>query len=96
MDELIGSLLTFKMAINDKLKKINKGVTFKVNIENDYERVEEDTYDNIYEFIALLAKGFGKVMRRLDRRSRNNVTTSVRDNLPPNFKGLCPQHKGGE
>lgn len=32
-------------------------------------------------------------MRRLDRQSRNNFITYVKDNLPPNFKGLSPKHK---
>ena len=67
MDELIGSLLTFEMTINDKLEKRNKGVAFKVDIENDDEHVKEDTNDNLYESIAPLAKKISKVMRRLDR-----------------------------
>lgn len=33
--ELIGSLLTFEMEINDKLEKRNKSVVFKANIEDD-------------------------------------------------------------
>lgn len=32
IDELIGSLLTFEMAIVDKYKKKGKGVAFKANI----------------------------------------------------------------
>lgn len=31
VDELIGSLLTLEMAIDDKSKKKSKGVTFRVN-----------------------------------------------------------------
>lgn len=32
-------------------------------------------------------------MRILDRLSRNNFISNVKDNLPPNFKGLSPKHK---
>lgn len=40
VDELICSLLTFEMAIKDKSEKRNKGVSFKVDVENDVEQVE--------------------------------------------------------
>lgn len=43
MDELIGSLFTIEMAINEKSKKTNNGVSFKADIENDEEQVKEDT-----------------------------------------------------
>lgn len=33
-------------------------------------------------------------MRRLDIRSRNNVTNDVKDNMPHNSKGFGPRHKG--
>lgn len=33
MDELIGSLLIFEIAINDRSQKKNKGFTFKVDVE---------------------------------------------------------------
>lgn len=58
------------------------------------EKVEKDTDDNLTEYIVLLEKNIGKVMRRLDKRSRNNVTINVKDNLPPNVKGFNPQCKG--
>lgn len=35
VDELIGSFLAFKMAINEKNEKKRKGVSFKVDIEDD-------------------------------------------------------------
>lgn len=42
------------MSINEKLEKINKGVSFKAGIENDEEHVEEDTDDNLSDSISLL------------------------------------------
>lgn len=62
MDELICSLLTFEMSINDKYEKRNKGIAFKSHIENDEDRSEEDTNDYLSNSIALLAKKFRKVM----------------------------------
>lgn len=94
MGERTGSLLTFEMDINGKSEKITKSVSFKADIKNDDEEVEEDTNDNLFEYIKLLAKRFGKVMRILDRRSRNNFTTNVKYNLPPNSKGFSPPTQG--
>lgn len=37
VDELICSLLTFEIVINDKSEKKNKGVAFKVDMEDDKE-----------------------------------------------------------
>ncbi|XP_050909633.1 eukaryotic translation initiation factor 4 gamma-like [Lathyrus oleraceus] len=70
VDELIGSLLTFEMDINDKIEIRNKGVAFKADVENYDEWEEEDTNDNLSKSIALLEKRFGKVMRRLVKLKR--------------------------
>ena len=62
VDELIGSLLTFKMEINNKSKKRNQSVAFKADIEDVDEHVEEDIDDNLTESVILIAKRFGNVM----------------------------------
>lgn len=77
VDEIIGSLLTFEMAINDKLENKFKGVSFKADVESDKKPVEEDTKDNLSNFIALLAKRFIKVMRRPDKRLKTNFLITL-------------------
>lgn len=65
-------------------------MALKVDVEDDEEYVEEDVNDKLIEYIALLAKIFGQVMIRFDRRSKNNVITNVKGNLPLNTKGFNP------
>lgn len=89
MNELIGSLLTFEMATNKNSKK--KSVALKANIEYANDKVEEDTHDSLIKSITLLSKRFGKSMRRLNWKSRNNVTTNIKDNIPLNPKGFNSQ-----
>lgn len=55
-DELIVSLFTFEMEINDKSEKTNKSVAIKADVEDDEELVEEDIDDNLTESIVLIAK----------------------------------------
>lgn len=81
---------SFEIEINDKYEKKNKNVAFKDDVEEDEDHVEGDTNDNLIESIALIEKVFGKIMRRLDKRSMNNVTNNVRDNLSQNSKGFNP------
>lgn len=86
VDELIDSILTFEMKINEKHEKNNKSVSFKFDVEEDENHVEEDIDDNLTKSITLLAKIFGKVLSRLDKRSRNNVMNNVKYILPQNSK----------
>lgn len=95
-DEIIGFLLTFEMATNDKYEKRNKSVASKADVEDDEEQVEEDIDVNLIKCISLLEKIFGKVMRILGRISRNNDTNSVKDNLPHNAKCFNSRRKGKE
>lgn len=90
VDKLIGSRITYEIAINEILDKRNKGVVFKVHVENNEEQVEKDTIDNLSNSIALIAKIFGNIMRRLDKRSKNNVKKNVKDKLPDNSRSFTP------
>lgn len=47
VDELIGFLPALEIAANDKHEKKNKNVTFKADVEDDEEQVEEDSDDNL-------------------------------------------------
>lgn len=64
-----------------KTEKKSKGVAFKADVEDDKEQDIKDIDDNMFKFISLLAKTFGKRMRRLNRRYRNNVMTNVKDKV---------------
>lgn len=89
VDDLIGSLLTFEMPINDKFEeKKSKFVVFKVDTEDCDDQVERDVDENLTKSIVMLAKGFSKFMGRLSRRSRNNVYTNIKDNQQQNSKGV--------
>lgn len=61
------------MTINNKSNKRNKGNTFKVDIENNEEHVENDTNDKVSNSI-ILAKRFGKIMKRLYQKKEMNQT----------------------
>lgn len=80
VDEMIESLLTFEMVIDNKLEKKSKSVVLKEDVE------ESDVHAHLTESIVLIAKSFSKVMRRLNRISRNNVTTNVKYNMYHNSK----------
>lgn len=83
------------MAINDKTKNKSKVVAFKANVY-DKEKYIEDTNENMSNFIALLTKRFGKVMMRLDRRSRNNVMTNAKDKVLDKSMGFNSQRRNKE
>lgn len=77
VDDIIGPLLTFEMTINDKSKKRNINMAFKDDVEDDEKHVEEDIDDNLTDSIVLIAKRLGKFMRKLEKRSSNNSTTTI-------------------
>lgn len=58
-----------------------------MDIINCEYQVNHDTTANIIESIAMLCKNFSNVMRRLDKRSGNNVSTNVKYNQHQNLKG---------
>lgn len=72
VDELIGSLQTFEVAVNDRAEKKNKSIAFVSNTEDDEVQSNADSEESISEAIALLGKQFNKVLRRMDRRSGSN------------------------
>lgn len=46
LDELIGSLLTFEMEINDKSEKKSKSVVFKTEVKEHNDQLEDDIDEN--------------------------------------------------
>ncbi|XP_057432974.1 uncharacterized protein LOC130725802 [Lotus japonicus] len=71
VDELIGSLQTFEMSLNDMPEKKSKSIAFMSNVDED--QSDQEAGENLSEAIALLGKKFNRVMRKFDRRARPNV-----------------------
>ncbi|XP_057445983.1 uncharacterized protein LOC130738093 [Lotus japonicus] len=72
VDELIGSLQTFEMSLNERSDKKNKSIAFVSNAEDD-DASEKESDENLSEAITLLGRKFNKVMRRFERKTRPNV-----------------------
>ncbi|XP_050908832.1 uncharacterized protein LOC127122559 [Lathyrus oleraceus] len=83
VDELIGSLQTFELAINDRFGKKNKSITFISNIEDEEDQCDLDTNEGISNATVLPGRQFNKVLKKMDRKSRPEMSrtchlTSVR------------------
>lgn len=66
VDELIGYLKTFKIAISDRSEKKNKSIAFVSNTEED-----EDQDESLSDAITLIRRNFKKSLRILDRQWRS-------------------------
>lgn len=73
VDELIDSLQTFEMAINDRSEKKNKSIDFVSNTGEDEDQGEEILLDDIVH----VERKFNKALRRLDRKWRRNFQDKV-------------------
>lgn len=76
-----------------QIKKKKQNMSFKANIKDGDEQVEEDTDVNLIEYITLLIERLDKVVRRLDMRSKNDVTLKLKNKLPSNTKSFYPWYK---
>ena len=70
VDELIGSLQTFEIAISDKPEKKNKSITFVSNTEED----EDQGGESLLEAITLVGRKFDNYLKKLDKIWRTNIT----------------------
>src|ERR1043165_5862172 len=77
VDELIGSLQTFEMGINDNVDKKNKSIALVSNTE---EECKEGDEEKISEAIAMLGRQFNKLIKRIDPKLRSSVK-----NIPSNI-----------
>lgn len=88
VDELSGSLRTFEMSFDEKPNKKSKNIALQSNLENDASAVKiKDSNENLTQLISLLAKQFGKALRRWDKRggSRGNyMSYNFQDSNDPN------------
>lgn len=68
VDELIGSLLTYEMPFEaDQSEKKPKGVAFKAANSDSLSQNSDVANDSYEDTLAMLAKNFGKIMRRLEK-----------------------------
>lgn len=84
--EQISPLLVFKIEIDEKSEKKSKGVAFKVDTKGCNNQIEHDVNENLTKSNAMLVKSFNKVMRRVSKRSKNNVSTNFKHNQHDNLK----------
>ncbi|KAK2382273.1 hypothetical protein QL285_069821 [Trifolium repens] len=75
VDELIGSLQTFELSINERSEMKNKSITFISNTGDDNDEIQCDMETNkgISNAIIDLGKQFNKVLQKMDRKQRSNV-----------------------
>ena len=62
VEELIGPLQTFEMAINDQSDKKNKGIAFLSNAGSDQTNCELETDEETEEVMVLLGKQFNNIL----------------------------------
>ncbi|KAK2369245.1 hypothetical protein QL285_082393 [Trifolium repens] len=72
VDELIGSLQTFELSINERSEMKNKSITSISNIDDEIQ-CDMETNKGISNAIIDLGKQFNKVLQKMDRKPRPNV-----------------------
>lgn len=85
--ELIRSLQTFEIKINDIIEKKTKSIVFVSHTEENEDNC--DAEEIVLDVIALIDRKFHEASKRLDRRCKINVV----DKVPDNFKNIGPQRK---
>ncbi|MCH79439.1 gag-protease polyprotein [Trifolium medium] len=69
IDELVGSLKTFELSVNEKSDKKVKSIAFASNTSDDMSQEDLDTDADLTESIALLGRQFNRVLSRMERRN---------------------------
>lgn len=82
--ELIRSLQTFEIKINDIIEKKTKSIVFVSHTEENEDNC--DAEEIVLDVIALIDRKFHEASKRLDRRCKINVV----DKVPDNFKNIGP------
>jgi hypothetical protein len=72
MDELVGSLQTFEIVLNERGDKKNKSIAFVSNTDDGNDQSEDEEEDSIADAIAMLGRQFNKVLKKVDHRNRQN------------------------
>jgi hypothetical protein len=71
VDELIGSLQTFELKINERLDKKNKSIAFASNIDEDDVESSIDSDEIFSNAVVMLGRQFNKVLKSMDRRPKS-------------------------
>ncbi|KAK2380438.1 gag-protease polyprotein [Trifolium repens] len=98
MDELVGSLQTFEIVLNERGDKKNKSIAFVTNTDDGNVQSEDEEEESIADAIAILGRQFNKVLKRVDRRNRQNGQ-SIRFNInkqPNSLKKTKPEEKNSQ
>ena len=88
VDELIGSLQTFEMSLDDKPEKKMKNLAFKSE--------ESQTDDELSEALAYLTKNFNKSLSQLQARYKPNVPdkrSNIKSQGKTNEENISEQNK---
>ncbi|XP_050896014.1 uncharacterized protein LOC127102712 [Lathyrus oleraceus] len=88
VDELIESLHTFELGINDRTEKKTKSITFVSNTEDEQKQCDLDTDEGMTNAIVFLGRQFNKVLKRIDMKSRPNVK-----NIPLDIRNTNDFHR---
>ncbi|MCH82645.1 gag-protease polyprotein [Trifolium medium] len=71
VDELIGSLQTFEVAISERSESKHKSIVFVPNTEEE-DTVDVDNCENLSEAIALLGRQLNRVRQGMEKKSGTN------------------------
>ena len=71
VDELIGSLLTYKMSFTGFSKKKSTGLALKSTASELSSPNAEMPSESYEESLALMVKNYGKLMKKFEKRSPN-------------------------
>ncbi|KAK2369181.1 gag-protease polyprotein [Trifolium repens] len=72
VDELIGSLQTFELYINERSEMKNKSITSISNTDDEIQ-CDMETNKGISNAVVDIGRQFNKVLKMMDRKSRSNV-----------------------
>ncbi|KAK2448482.1 gag-protease polyprotein [Trifolium repens] len=98
MDELVGSLQTFEIILDERGDKKNKSIAFVLNTDEGNDQTEDEEEHSIEDAIAMLGKQFNKVLKRVDRKNRQNGQ-SIRFDINKqqnNLKKTKPEEKSNQ
>ncbi|KAK2421364.1 gag-protease polyprotein [Trifolium repens] len=98
MDELVGSLQTFEIVLDERGDKKNKSIAFVSNTDEGNDQTEDEEEDSIADAIAMLGKQFNNVLKRVDRKNRQNGQ-SIRFDINKqqnNLKKTKPEEKSNQ
>ncbi|MCI17160.1 gag-pol polyprotein [Trifolium medium] len=79
VDELIGSLQTYELGINQRKEKKNKSLAFSSNTGEEEGLGDLESDESLSEAMVLLGRQFNRIMKRMDKRSKSNVPSTKLD-----------------